>query len=137
MRKAIAANPFPKEIEREPSKVLVTFLAAEPPRDAKSNLAKFAALRMAGIASEDLRIVVLRDLLHGEDHAVVLARLDGQWLTLDNQRMAMIEDIDVRNHRPLFVIDRDGVMRYEEQPVQAQAMAVSLATPIAPATKSD
>lgn len=41
MRKAIAANPFPKEVEREPSKVLVTFLAAEPPRGAESNLAKF------------------------------------------------------------------------------------------------
>ena len=44
MRKAIAGNPFPGEVEREPSKVLVTFLAAQPPRDAESNLAKFAAL---------------------------------------------------------------------------------------------
>lgn len=42
MRKAIAANPFPQEVEREPSKVLVTFLAAQPPREAESSLAKFA-----------------------------------------------------------------------------------------------
>lgn len=41
VREAIAANPFPKEVEREPSKVLVTFLAAEPLRGAESNLAKF------------------------------------------------------------------------------------------------
>jgi predicted transglutaminase-like cysteine proteinase len=92
-------------------------------------IAKFAALRMAGIPTEDLRIVVLRDLLHGEDHAVLLARLDGHWLTLDNQRMAMIEDIDVRNRRPLFVIDDGGVMRYEEPPASAQAVAVSFALP--------
>jgi len=79
-------------------------------------IAKFAALRMAGVSTEDIRLVVLRDLLRGEDHAVVLARLDGHWLTLDNRRMAMIEDIDVRNHRPLFVIDDGGVRRYEDQP---------------------
>jgi predicted transglutaminase-like cysteine proteinase len=100
-------------------------------------IAKFAALRMAGISPEDLRIVVLRDVLHGEDHAVVLARLDGHWLTLDNRRMAMIEDVDVRNHRPLFVIDDGGVMRYEEPPPSAQAMAVDLVTPITLASKSN
>jgi predicted transglutaminase-like cysteine proteinase len=99
-------------------------------------IAKFAALRMAGISPEDLRIAVLRDVLHGEDHAVVMARLDGHWLTLDNRRMAMIEDIDVRNHRPLFVIDDTGVMRYEE-PASAQAMAADLVTPIALASKSN
>lgn len=44
MREAIAANPFPREVEREPGKVLVTFLAAEPPRGAESNLAKFKDL---------------------------------------------------------------------------------------------
>ena len=84
-------------------------------------IAKFAALRMAGVSSDDVRIVVLRDLAHGEDHAVVLARLEGHWLTLDNRRMAMIEDIDIRNHRPLFVIDDGGVMRYDLQPVYSSA----------------
>jgi predicted transglutaminase-like cysteine proteinase len=77
-------------------------------------IAKLAALRMTGVSAEDTRLVVLRDLIRGEDHAVVLARLDGHWLTLDNRRMAMIEDIDIRNHRPLFVIDDQGVMRYDE-----------------------
>jgi predicted transglutaminase-like cysteine proteinase len=77
-------------------------------------IAKFAALRMAGVSPEDIRIVVLRDLMRDEDHALVLARLDGHWLSLDNRRMAMIEDIDIRNHRPLFVIDDRGVMRYDE-----------------------
>jgi predicted transglutaminase-like cysteine proteinase len=101
-------------------------------------IAKFAALRMAGISANDLRIVVLRDLIRGEDHALVLARLDGHWLTLDNRRMTMIEDIDVRNHRPLFVIDESGVMRYDEPPASANlarqeivpAMAVSLVAPV-------
>ena len=77
-------------------------------------IAKFVALRRAGLAPEDLRIVVLRDTIHGEDHAVAAARLDGHWLTLDNRRMAMVEDTDVRNFRPTFVIGPHGVMRYDE-----------------------
>lgn len=82
-------------------------------------IAKFVALRLAGIAAEDLRIVVMRDLLQGEDHAVAAARLDGQWLMLDNRRMAMIDDVHVRNYRPLFVLDESAVMRYADTPLLA------------------
>jgi len=84
-------------------------------------IAKFVALRRAGIAAEDLRIVIMHDTLYGEDHAVAAARLDGRWLTLDNRRMAMVEDADVRNYRPLYVIDHYGVMQYVEAPVLAAA----------------
>ena len=77
-------------------------------------IAKFVALRLAGIAPDDLRIVVMHDTIHGEDHAVAAARLDGRWLTLDNSRMAMVEDTDVRNYRPTFVIDQHAVMRYAD-----------------------
>ena len=100
-------------------------------------IAKFVALRMAGVSSDDLRIVVMRDTIRGEDHAVAMARLDDHWLTLDNRRMAMVEDADIRNHRPLFVIDDRGVMRYDDQPSpvsrsgrdSAPAMAANLAAP--------
>ena len=77
-------------------------------------IAKFVALRLAGVSPEDLRIVVMRDTIHGEDHAVAVARLDDHWLTLDNRRMAMVEDAYVRNYRPLYVIDQHGVMQYAE-----------------------
>jgi uncharacterized protein (DUF1697 family) len=40
MRKAVAANPFPEKAKEEPGKVLVTFLAAEPPREAAAKLAE-------------------------------------------------------------------------------------------------
>src|SRR5580698_8137442 len=66
-------------------------------------IAKFVALRLAGMSADDLRIVVLRDTINGEGHAVAMARLDRHWLSLDNRRMAMVEDNDARNIRPLFV----------------------------------
>ena len=33
--------------------------------------------------------------------------------------MAMVEDTDVRNARPLFVIDQHGVMQYLDTPLLA------------------
>jgi predicted transglutaminase-like cysteine proteinase len=84
-------------------------------------IAKFVALRLAGIPAEDVRLLILHDTLRSEDHAVVAARLDGRWLTLDNRRMAMVEDAQLRNVLPTFLIDRDGVNRYEDAPLPALA----------------
>jgi predicted transglutaminase-like cysteine proteinase len=83
-------------------------------------IAKFVALRQAGISPDDLRIVIIRDTIRGEDHAVAAARLDGHWLALDNRRMAMVEDDNLRNYRPLFVIDQHGLMQYAEPPLLAE-----------------
>jgi predicted transglutaminase-like cysteine proteinase len=85
-------------------------------------IAKYVALREAGIAADDLRIVIFRDAIHGDDHAVAAARLNGHWLMLDNQRMAMIEDVDARNIRPLFVIDDRGIAKYADRPQFANAL---------------
>jgi predicted transglutaminase-like cysteine proteinase len=82
-------------------------------------IAKFVALRAAGVPAEDLRIVIMRDIVHGEDHAVTAARLDDRWLMLDNRRMAMIEDASVRNYRPMFVIGSSGISRYAVTPLVA------------------
>jgi predicted transglutaminase-like cysteine proteinase len=82
-------------------------------------IAKFVALRLAGVAPADLRIVIMRDTIRGEDHAVAAARLDGHWLTLDNRRMAMVEDAQVRNYRPTFVIDQTAIMQYDDAPLLA------------------
>jgi hypothetical protein len=74
--------------------------------------------------------VIMRDTVRGEDHAVAAARLDGHWLTLDNRRMAMIEDSDLRNYRPTFVIDQDGVKRYVDTPLLADASRRNPAMPV-------
>jgi predicted transglutaminase-like cysteine proteinase len=93
-------------------------------------IAKFVALRQTGIAPDDLRIVIMHDTISGEDHAVAAARLDGHWLTLDNRRMAMVEDSDVRNYRPTFVIDQYGVMKYIDAPLLAGATGRDSAAPV-------
>jgi predicted transglutaminase-like cysteine proteinase len=80
-------------------------------------IAKFVALQEAGVSADDLRIVILRDDIRKEDHAVVAARLDGNWLMLDNRHMLMVEDQQVRDYYlPEFLIDHDGVKRYALAP---------------------
>jgi predicted transglutaminase-like cysteine proteinase len=84
-------------------------------------IAKFVALRATGVGSSDLRIVILRDTLRQEDHAVASIRLDGRWWLLDNRRMAMVEDVQLLNHQPLFVLDLNGVRHYRDAPIMAGA----------------
>ena len=80
-------------------------------------IAKFVALQEAGVSIVDLRIVILRDDIWEEDHAVVAARLDGNWLMLDNRHMVMPEDHQVRKYyRPIFLLDHNGVRRYSGSP---------------------
>jgi predicted transglutaminase-like cysteine proteinase len=82
-------------------------------------IAKLAALRLAGVAPDDLRIVIVRDTQAGEEHAVAAARLDGHWLMLDNRRMAMVEDQAARSYQPLFVLYQSAVLKYVDEPAFA------------------
>jgi len=72
-------------------------------------IAKYVALRESGIAAEDMRVLLVRDLAVREDHAVLAVREGGRWMILDNRSMAPIADGDVRNFMPLFALDQEGV----------------------------
>lgn len=86
-------------------------------------IAKLAALRLAGIPPEDLRIVVVRDVRAGEAHAVAAAKLDGHWLMLDNRRMAMVEDDAARSYQPLFTLYQSAVLKYVDEPARFSMVA--------------
>jgi predicted transglutaminase-like cysteine proteinase len=75
-------------------------------------IAKYAALIEAGISENDVRLVIVRDLVNNANHAVVAARLNGDWIVLDNRSMALTQDIEMRGVIPLIVFDRDGVKQF-------------------------
>ena len=77
-------------------------------------IAKLVALRAAGVAAEDLRLVIIRETATGDDHAVVAARSGGHWRMLDNRTFLMIEDNGFGKYRPLFAIDAEGAKRFEQ-----------------------
>ena len=71
-------------------------------------IAKYVALREAGVPPRDLRLVVVRDTKLEQDHAILAARLDERWVVLDNRRLLLLEDRDVRNYRPLTAFASGG-----------------------------
>lgn len=91
-------------------------------------IAKLVALRAAGVAADDLRLVIIRETATGEDHAVVAARADGRWRMLDNRSFVMLEDSRFGEYRPLFAIDAEGAKRFE-QPMIAEAAREAQARP--------
>jgi predicted transglutaminase-like cysteine proteinase len=71
-------------------------------------IAKYVALIDAGVAKEDVKLVIVRKRLPEEEHAVVAARVDGVWLILDNRTLALAPVGEVRAATPLFVLDDAG-----------------------------
>ena len=53
-------------------------------------IAKYVALRAAGVAPKDVKLVVVRNTDASENHAIVSVRLDGAWVTLDNRRLTLV-----------------------------------------------
>ena len=72
-------------------------------------IAKYVALRAAGVTAKQLRVLLVRDDVARLEHAVLAANEDGRWYVLDNRWTAAIEDIDVRRFTPLFALDDEGV----------------------------
>jgi predicted transglutaminase-like cysteine proteinase len=75
-------------------------------------IVKYVALLAAGLPRDDVKIVILRNLFPQEDHAAVAARVDGQWIILDNRRLALVRDSDMMRSVPRFVLDENGARRF-------------------------
>ena len=74
-------------------------------------IVKYVALLEAGLAQGDLKIVILRNFTPSEDHAVLVALVNGEWLILGNNSLALVRDSDMIEAKPIFVLDQDGAHR--------------------------
>ena len=75
-------------------------------------IAKYVALREFGTVSDDLRLVVVRDIKRKTLHAVVAVRFDGEWLILDNRHLVLVNAVEAFHYFPLFVMDHRGVSEF-------------------------
>ena len=71
-------------------------------------LAKYVALRQAGVRSEDVRIVLVHDYAVRVDHAILAVRYDKRWLILDNRWDKLVEDKEFTQFKPLAIVDAAG-----------------------------
>jgi predicted transglutaminase-like cysteine proteinase len=85
-------------------------------------IVKFVALLEAGIAPADLRVLIVRDVMRAEDHAVVAVRHESQWLLLDNRRLVIRADAELANYQPLMQMDGTGARRYLEISTASRTM---------------
>ena len=72
-------------------------------------IAKYVALRAAGVPAKQLRVLLVRDNIARLDHAVLAVSEEGRWFILDNRWTAAVEDNDVRRFTPLLALDDQGV----------------------------
>jgi predicted transglutaminase-like cysteine proteinase len=84
-------------------------------------IAKFMALRAAGVPNEQLRLVVVRDTRLGQDHAVLVAYVDGKALMLDNQIADVVPVESAQHYRPYYSINETGWWLHEPNPLQISA----------------
>jgi len=89
-------------------------------------IAKYVALIEAGVAAEDLRLVVVYNRPAHEQHMVAAARVEGRWLILDNRTMRMVADDEVADLSPLAMLDGvDPLPAAAPNPEPAEASARS------------
>jgi predicted transglutaminase-like cysteine proteinase len=81
--------------------------------DCKSySIAKYAGAQELGIPADHVRLVIVHNRRHSEDHMVTAVYQDGTWFILDNLTNVLLRDSEERDYEPLAVLDYTGVRRY-------------------------
>ena len=95
-------------------------------------IAKMQLLRAAGIPSEDLFLVLVRDLVRRADHAVLVVRAGDRTLLLDNGTDKVFDTEAVRDYRPVLTFASTGTWthgyrRAVDKPIMVAASATTAA----------
>ncbi|HKU06971.1 MAG TPA: transglutaminase-like cysteine peptidase [Bradyrhizobium sp.] len=91
-------------------------------------IAKYVALREAGFAPNNLKILLVRDRSVRMDHAVLAARLEERWLILDNRWSELREDSSSLNLAPLFAIGESGVQLFATPYAKLRSLGSEIST---------
>jgi predicted transglutaminase-like cysteine proteinase len=75
------------------------------------SIAKYFALREAGVAADHLRLVIVHARGQSGNHMVVAALWQDQWFILDNLTLRLVPD-QISEYVPLLVMDDKGVRSY-------------------------
>jgi predicted transglutaminase-like cysteine proteinase len=88
-------------------------------------IAKYAILREAGVSPDSMRLILLRDNLRREDHAVLAVLEAGEWIVLDNHLENPARADLLTHYAPLYEISQNGVQLFATP--YAQTRTVPLA----------
>lgn len=94
-------------------------------------IANFEILQDAGIAVDDMQILLVRDKFKNIGHAVLAVREGGKWVILDSLKPYLVEAKDVPQYVPLYALGRGGVKLFaapyamKEKPDQTAMLPAS------------
>lgn len=96
-------------------------------------IAKLQLLRAAGLAADDLYLVIAKDLVRRSDHAVLVVRDGDRMLLLDNMTDRMTDATTAQDYRPILTYAAAGKSwthgyRRETAPPVEMASAPSVVT---------
>lgn len=98
-------------------------------------IAKMDMLAALGVARADMRLIIARDLVRNADHAVLVVKLDGGSVMLDNVTDRLLNGQMPNDYRPIMSFSQNAkwVHGYEAQQPETVRVA-SLPTSTAPAS---
>lgn len=97
-------------------------------------IAKMQLLKAAGIADEDLYLIIANDLVRRADHAVLGVRLAEQMFILDNETDQVLPSAQIRDYRPIITFNASGkwIHGYRAAPLAPPVRLAAFIRPSAP-----
>lgn len=75
-------------------------------------ITKYVTLKRLGWKTDDMRIVVVKDMNLRIPHAVLVVYLDGQPFLLDNQIAVLFDPNRVRHYQPVYALNENAWWRF-------------------------
>jgi predicted transglutaminase-like cysteine proteinase len=101
-------------------------------------IAKLQMARRAGFQDRDLYLVIVKDLVSRQDHAILVVRAAGRMLVLDNGTDQVLDSDAIRDYRPILTFASKGTWthgyRVPTTPMNIASAEDSVAKPPIPAT---
>jgi predicted transglutaminase-like cysteine proteinase len=91
-------------------------------------IAKYVALTEIGVAKEDVRLLIVRNVRAHTDHALLAVRHEDRWLVLDNRHFALVDAEEAKDFVAFIALDVERPARMAE-PLHL-TMASTNASPI-------
>jgi len=81
-------------------------------------IGKMQLLRAAGVPIKDMYLVIARDLVRRQDHALLVVRVDSDLVVLDSSNDLLMTDLEVQDYQPVmsFSGEQSWLHGYPQKP---------------------
>ena len=91
-------------------------------------IAKMQLLQASGVKANDMFLVIVRDLVRRADHALLVVRVDGELLVLDNETDQILNADEVHDYRPImtYSANKKWLHGYAAKPARTQIASLAV-----------